>query len=72
MTGTELLIAVMERFRDYGEATDMIVVFADEHGKVRLKTNCTATRSLGLACYAVADLEDMIVQSREEESPDAN
>lgn len=66
MTGTELLIAVMDRFRDYGDATDIIVVFADEHGKVRMKTNCTATRSLGLACYAVAELEDLIVHEREE------
>jgi hypothetical protein len=69
MTGTELLISVMDRFRDYGDATDIIVVFADEHGKVRMKTNCTATRSLGLACYAVAELEDLIVYERED-TPD--
>lgn len=66
MTGTELLIAVMERFRDYGEATDIIVVYADSNGKVRLKTNCTATRSLGLAAYAVADLQDLIVNESED------
>lgn len=65
MTGTELLLAVMDRFRDYGEATDIIVVFADEGGKVRLKTNCTATRSLGLAAYAMAELEDLIVMERD-------
>lgn len=66
MTGTDLLMAVLERFRDYGEPEDVIVVYADAEGKVRMKTNCSATRSLGLATYASAELQDIIVQNRAE------
>lgn len=68
MTGTELLMTVMDRFSEHGEATDIIVVYANQDGQVRLKTNCTATRSLGLAAYAVADLQDWIVKSHLEET----
>jgi hypothetical protein len=42
MTGTELLMAVADRFSKHGEARDILVIW---------------TRSLGLAAFAKADLE---------------
>lgn len=67
MTGTELLMEVMDRFSEHGDAEDVLVVYSDVNGRVRLKTNCTsATRALGLAQYASAELQDIIVHGREE------
>lgn len=62
MNGTDLLMGVMERIAECGEARDMLVVWNDEHGKVRLKANCNFTRALGLAQYAQAELLSDIVK----------
>jgi hypothetical protein len=70
MTGTELLMAVADRFRQYGEAEDILIVFTtsiEDGGRVLYKTNCNYTRSLGLATYAKADIEASIVGSQDEE-----
>jgi hypothetical protein len=63
MTGTELLMAVADRFRELGESEDVIVIYTTEDGKACLKSNCNHTRSLGLAAFAVADIEDSLVRS---------
>jgi hypothetical protein len=60
MTGTELLITIMDRFREHGEAEDIIVIYTDTGGRVRYKANCNYTRSLGLATWAKADIEDTL------------
>ena len=57
MTGTDLLMSVADRFAKFGEARDAMVIWSDESGRVRYKTNCDYTRSLGLAAFAKADLE---------------
>lgn len=61
MTGTELLMEIAERFTKFGEAKDMLVVYSDENGRVRLKSNCDYTRSLGLAQFASADILHSLV-----------
>jgi hypothetical protein len=63
MTGTELLMAVAERFRDFGEAEDILIVFTTESGDARYKSNCNYTRSLGLATWAKADITADLVGS---------
>jgi hypothetical protein len=63
MTGTELLMAVADRFREIGEAEDVLVIYTTQNDKCCLKSNCNYTRSLGLAAFAVADLKDTIVRS---------
>jgi hypothetical protein len=47
---------VADRFGKFGEARDILVVWSDEQGRVRLKSNCDYTRSLGLAAFAKADI----------------
>jgi hypothetical protein len=72
MTGIELLMAVADRFRQYGEAEDIVVVFTtlpEYGGRVIYKTNCNYTRSLGLVTYAKADLEATIIANKDEEPP---
>jgi hypothetical protein len=61
MTGTELLMEIADRFAKFGEARDMLVIYSDENGRVRLKSNCDYTRSLGLAMYAVVDISARLV-----------
>lgn len=64
MTGTELLMLVADRFREYGEAEDIIVIYTSaESGDVRYKSNCNYTRSLGLATWAAADITADLVGS---------
>lgn len=70
MTGTELLVAVMERFAQHGDAVDALVIYTDVNGKVRLKSNCAPTRALGLAAYAMADIQDLLRTSLVEEGDD--
>lgn len=66
MTGTDLLIAVMERFREFGEAEDIIVVYTTAEGKqTRYKSNTNFTRSLGLVTWAKADIEHSLVGNDE-------
>ena len=60
-TGTEILIEVMDRLGKYGEAVDMLVIWTDEKHKARIKSNCRLTRALGLAHYAVTDLESIVL-----------
>jgi hypothetical protein len=50
-------MAVADRFSKHGEARDILVIWSDDNSKVRLKSNCDWTRSLGLATFAKADLE---------------
>jgi hypothetical protein len=72
MTGTELLLLVADRFRQYGEAEDILVIFTtnpEAGGRVIYKANCNYTRSLGLATYAKADIEASIVASQDEDPP---
>lgn len=70
MTGSQLLFSVLERFRDYGEAEDCIVIYTDENNHVRLKANCNHTRSLGLAAWAKADIEAALVNAEGGETED--
>jgi len=63
MTGTELLMAVAERFRDFGEAQDILIIYTTESGDARYKSNCDYTRSLGLATFALGDILNDIISS---------
>lgn len=63
MTGTELLFAVADRFATFGEAEDIVVIWSDEQGRVRMKSNCNYTRSLGLVTYAEADIKHTLTHS---------
>jgi hypothetical protein len=63
MTGTDLLMAVADRLSKFGEARDMLIIWSDEEGRARLKSNCDYTRSLGLAAYAKADIESSLVSA---------
>lgn len=60
LTATELLMAVAERMNKYGEGEDVLVVW--NHGKTaECVGNCNYTRALGLAQYAVAEMEDSLI-----------
>jgi hypothetical protein len=63
MTGTELIMEIADRFAKFGEAKDMLVVYTDVNGRVRLKSNCDYTRSLGLAQWARDDISDSLVHA---------
>jgi hypothetical protein len=76
MTGTEFLMAIGERFRDFGEAEDILIVYTTAGGDVRYKSNCNYTRSLGLATFAVADITNDLINAPggtmdDEETPPA-
>lgn len=60
-TATELLMAVADRMAKHGEGVDVLVVWNDENGAARLKSNCNYTRSLGLASYAKVDIENALL-----------
>lgn len=69
MTGTELLMAIADRFNEYGEAVDILVIFNSAEGNVLYKSNCNSTRALGLAQYAAADIKHGLIMQRQEEPP---
>jgi hypothetical protein len=63
MSGTDVLIDLADSFREQGEATDLLVVYADENGNVYVKGNCSLTRALGLATYAKAHCTKALLES---------
>lgn len=63
LTGTELLMEIAERFSKYGEARDMLVIYSDNSGTIRLKSNCDYTRSLGLAQYARDAISESLISA---------
>ena len=54
-TGTDLLITILDRLKE-GEAEDMLIVYTDHNGCLRLKSNCNCSRAIGLAHWAEAEL----------------
>jgi hypothetical protein len=53
MTASETMIEVMSRFQK-AEPLDVLIVWTDEEGGVSVKSNCTHTRTIGMAKYAEA------------------
>lgn len=51
MTGTELLIEILERFGE-SEPTSVLVVWGNENDDICMKSNCLSTATIGLAEYA--------------------
>jgi hypothetical protein len=60
MTGTELLMAVADRMRQYGDGVDVLVVWNTREGQAHIKANCGLTRALGLANYGAAECSETL------------
>lgn len=60
--GTEMLMAILERFGEHGEPLSMLVVYTDVNGDVWMKTNCTHTHAIGLATYAQQNVVNAMMQ----------
>lgn len=69
MTGTEMLINVMEKFGQHGEPEAVLVVWTDTSGDVCIKTNCGHTHTVGMAEYAKTFALQILLQQPDEEPP---
>ena len=69
MTGTEMLINVMEKFGQHGEPEAVLVVWTDTNGDVCIKSNCGHTHTVGMAEYAKHFALQVLFQPDEEEPP---
>lgn len=54
-TGSEILFNTLESLSE-GEATAMLVVWADENGTLNMRTSCANSHAIGLAEYAKHNL----------------
>lgn len=62
-TATELLMAVADRMRQFGDGVDVLVVWNTRQNEAHVKANCNPTRALGLAQFAAAECTYSLVSS---------
>jgi hypothetical protein len=53
MTGTEMLMRLMEEWSREGEPQEVIIAFLDHEMVADYRTNCPHTRAIGLANFAL-------------------
>ena len=58
LTGTDLLMNVMEDFSKNGESTGLVVIFKNENNQAIVKSNCCLTDAMGLIRWADAQLDE--------------
>lgn len=63
-SATDLLVAVADRMREYGDGLDVLVIWNTREGAYHIKSNCNYTRALGLAMFGVAECEDSLMSAR--------
>jgi hypothetical protein len=60
LTGTEMLMKLMEEWHRQGEPHEVIIAFVDSNGEADYRINCLHTRALGLAHFALTGSSDAI------------
>lgn len=60
VTGTEMLMKLMEEWHRQGEPHEVIIAFVDHNGEADYRINCLHTRAIGLARFALLGSEGAI------------
>lgn len=60
MTGTEMLMKLMEEWHRAGEPQEVVIAFLDHELNANYRTNCPHTRALGLMLFGLFGSEDAI------------